>query len=52
MVRMFPPRRIDWLQGVLGERLTVFFEGGHLGNLYQTRVQNRIMAPLWELKTR
>ncbi len=30
---------IEWLEGLLGERLTVFEDGGHLGNLYKTYIR-------------
>lgn len=44
-------RDIDWLHNVLGDqRLSVFTEGGHLGNLHLPRVQDRIMESLTDLK--
>ncbi len=33
---------IGWLRGVMGERLTVFPSGGHLGNLHLREVQNAV----------
>lgn len=37
------------LKALLGERVTVFSGGGHLGNLYRPDIQRQIMAPLAEL---
>jgi hypothetical protein len=36
----------EWLSGVLGERLTMFDHGGHLGNLYRDDVQAMIADAL------
>ncbi len=33
---------LGWLRGVMGERLTVFPSGGHLGNLHLREVQNAV----------
>ncbi len=33
----------EYLRRVLGDRLTVFEHGGHLGNLYREEVQNRVV---------
>lgn len=35
---------LDWLRGVLDERLVVFAEGGHLGNLHRAGIQASIRA--------
>jgi ABC-type transporter lipoprotein component MlaA len=37
---------LDWLRQTFGERLTVFPEGGHLGNLNDPRVQQAILDAL------
>ncbi|MFH0944846.1 MAG: MlaA family lipoprotein [Planctomycetota bacterium] len=41
---------IAWLQGVFGqERVRLFDSGGHLGNLYEVKVQDEIMASISDL---
>ena len=44
------PGDVDWLRATLGERLTVFPNGGHLGNLHFTEVQEKIMRAFDGLK--
>ena len=39
-------RSLDWLRNVMGERLTVFPKGGHLGNLHRPEVQNALAAAI------
>ena len=42
---------LDWLHATFGpEQLTVFPEGGHLGNLYNPAVQKTILAALTPMK--
>jgi ABC-type transporter lipoprotein component MlaA/pimeloyl-ACP methyl ester carboxylesterase len=42
---------LAWLRATFsGERLTVFAEGGHLGNLYNAEVQKTILGALSDLK--
>jgi hypothetical protein len=38
------PKDVDWLREVLGSRLTLAGEGGHLGNLYREYLQGVIGA--------
>jgi hypothetical protein len=40
------PENLAWLRGVLGPRLTVFPDGGHLGNLSRADVQSAILEGL------
>ena len=44
------PGDIDWLRADLGDRLKVFKDGGHLGNLYLPEVQDEILRSLADLK--
>jgi pimeloyl-ACP methyl ester carboxylesterase len=37
---------LAWLEGVLGDRLVVFPDGGHLGNLYVPAVHEKILDAL------
>lgn len=37
---------VEWLRATLGERLTLFAEGGHLGNLYRDYMKAQIGATL------
>ena len=37
---------LDWLRGVVGERLTVFPDGGHLGNLHLEPMRQAIVDAL------
>jgi len=39
---------VAWLQATLGERLTLFEEGGHLGNLYREYLQREIGSTIKE----
>jgi hypothetical protein len=39
---------LEWLESVLGDRLRVFPEGGHLGNLFVPAVQQQIVEHLRE----
>ena len=41
---------VEWLRTTLGNRLTMFSGGGHLGNLHVPDVQDRIMDALADLK--
>lgn len=41
---MHTPELLKWLTGVMGERLTVFDRGGHLGNLYMSQFKNAYLA--------
>ena len=42
------PEDVEWLRATLGERLTLFEEGGHLGNLYRDYLQEQIGEALTE----
>jgi ABC-type transporter lipoprotein component MlaA len=43
---------LDWLRATFGpEELTVFAEGGHLGNLFNPSVQKTILGTLSDLKS-
>jgi pimeloyl-ACP methyl ester carboxylesterase len=39
---LLAPEHLRWLEDTLGERLTVFPAGGHLGNLWRPEVQAAI----------
>lgn len=41
---LLAPEDLSWLRDVLGERLIVFPEGGHLGNLHREGIQRAIDA--------
>jgi hypothetical protein len=43
---LLKPADIQWLTKTLGERLTLFSDGGHLGNFYLTDVQHKIIELL------
>ncbi len=44
---LLEPPDLDWLHATFGpEQLTVFPQGGHLGNLFNTNVQKSILAAL------
>jgi pimeloyl-ACP methyl ester carboxylesterase len=43
---------LAWLEGVLGDRLVVFPDGGHLGNLYVPAVHEKILDALGPVDTR
>jgi ABC-type transporter lipoprotein component MlaA/pimeloyl-ACP methyl ester carboxylesterase len=44
-------RDLEWLRATFTpEQVTVFKEGGHLGNLYNPEVQKTIIGDLWGLK--
>ncbi len=40
------PKDIKWLKDTFGDRLTLFDQGAHLGNLYRPEVQERIIKAL------
>ncbi len=41
---------LEWLRETLGSRLTVFPDGGHLGNLYRPEVQQAVLEALDSLR--
>ena len=43
---LLKPADQQWLAKILGERLTLFSDGGHLGNFYLTAVQQKIIESL------
>jgi hypothetical protein len=47
---LLSPQDIPWLQATLGDRLTVFPSGGHLGNLHERNVQDAVSAALAGLR--
>jgi pimeloyl-ACP methyl ester carboxylesterase len=40
-------QNLGWLESVMGDRLVVFPDGGHLGNLHIPAVHDRILDALW-----
>ena len=44
------PKDLDWFKSTFGERFVLFTGGGHLGNLYQPEVQDRIMKSLSDMR--
>jgi ABC-type transporter lipoprotein component MlaA len=48
---LLAPADLDWLRTTFGNRLTVFPQGGHLGNLLYPDVQKQILAALDGLKS-
>lgn len=47
---LLAPGDLDWFSSVFGDRLVLFQGGGHLGNLYQPEVQDRIMESLSDMR--
>lgn len=47
---LITPADQEWLKSVLGSRLTVFPDGGHMGNLHLPDVQEKIFATIEDLK--
>lgn len=45
------PGDLEWLRSTLGERLTVFPDGGHLGNLYREYIRAEIGSTIAEEAT-
>ncbi len=45
---MLRPEDLDWLRETLGERLSLFENGGHLGNLYRDVIKSAIGDTLSE----
>jgi hypothetical protein len=43
------PGDLDWLRSTLGDRLTVFPDGGHLGNLYREYIRAEIGSTIADL---
>ncbi len=43
---LLAPHDISWLEQALDEHLTLFDDGGHLGNLHDSAVRSRMLEPL------
>ncbi len=43
---LLKPEHLKWLNKVIGERLTLFSDGGHLGNFYLPEVQQKIIESM------